>query len=203
MGEAVSLKDAPARFLNVDWDRLVELKGSESQAIEALSKPDPAALVHIRREVIARGRDGAKARAEEVIFLLVEKMIADFRALATSGQIAGAGIFSGTGLRQVIPPELWSGLRLDFNSGAANGAGFSYSFIQIEETRPGSHADEPVATLVAWLRRRQSDNGVESKKKLEAAAQKEFADAFRVRAFNDAYKQVYERPRGRPRGTEK
>jgi len=203
VAEAVSLKDAPARFLNVDWGRLVELKGSEAKAIETLSKPDPAALVHIRREVIADGQGGAKARAEEEIFSLVEKMIADFRALATSGQIAGQGIHSGTGLRQIIPSELWSGLQFDFSGGAASGAGFSFSFVMIEEARPRSDANELVATLVAWLQQRQLESGVEPRKVLEGAAKKEFVSSFRAREFSEAYKRVYERSRGRPRRSEK
>ncbi|PZR86663.1 MAG: hypothetical protein DLM68_09445, partial [Hyphomicrobiales bacterium] len=106
--------------------------------------------------------------------------------------------YFGTGQRQAIPRELWPALAFDFNTGTARGAGFSYSFVVIEETRSESGAGELLASLVAWLRRRQSKASDEPKKLLQEAAKKEFATAFRVRIFNDAYKEVYGRSRGRP-----
>lgn len=99
--DPIKLRDAPARFLNTD--RLMELKGSDAKAVETLSHPDPGILIYYRRQVIAAGRGGPEAQAQEDTSALVERMIASFRELGASGQIIGHGIYSWTGLRQPIP----------------------------------------------------------------------------------------------------
>jgi hypothetical protein len=97
--DPIKLQDAPARFFNTDWLRLMEL-GSGAKAVETLSHPDPGMLVYYRRQVIAAGRGGPEALAAEDIYALAEKMIASFRELGASCQIIGDGIYSWTGLRQ-------------------------------------------------------------------------------------------------------
>ena len=72
----------------------MELKGSDAKAVETLSHPDPGMLVFCRRELIAAGRGGPEAQAQEDIYALVEKMIASFRELGASGQIIGRGIYA-------------------------------------------------------------------------------------------------------------
>lgn len=203
VGKPIKLVDAPARFLGGDLARLVELTGSGAKALEALSDPDPGILVLLRREIIAEGRGGSQAQREEEIYAQVEKMIADFKKLGAEQRIAASGICSATGLRQVIPPELWDGLKYDFVAGAArpprgSRSGFSYTFIEIQETRSEADADDLLASLVEWLAQRRANAGVEPKKVLAEAAKAEFASAFRVRIFNEAYRQVYGRSRGRP-----
>jgi hypothetical protein len=90
-------------------------------------------LVYYRRQVIAAGRGGQKALAAEDIYSLVEKMVASFRELGASGQIIGHGIYSWTGLRQPIPPELWPDLRFDFEANKASIDKFSYSHVIIDQ----------------------------------------------------------------------
>ena len=114
--DPIKLRDAPARFLNTDWLRLMDLKGSDAKAVETLSHPDPGMLAHYRRQVIAAGRGGQEALAAEDIYALVEKMIASFREIGASGQIIGHGIYPWTGLRQPIPPEFWPDLKFDFEA---------------------------------------------------------------------------------------
>ena len=114
----------------------MESKGSEVKAIEALSHPDPAILVYTRREGIAAGRGGSEVQAQDDISALVKKMIASFREFGASGQIIGHGINSWTGLRQPIPPELWSNLRIDFEANKASTDKFWYSHVTIDQNDP-------------------------------------------------------------------
>ncbi len=199
--KTVRLVDAPARFLDADdLARLVELTGSGAKALEALSHPDPAMLVAIRRMLIAEGRGDAWARLEEEIYAQVEKMISAFKTLGAESRIVAFGICSATALRQAIPRELWEGLAFDFQAGTArpiNGSVLTYTFIEIEEIGPET-ADDRVARFVSWLERRVVKQGVEVKKVLEQAAKAEFAAAFRVRIFNEAYKKGYGHSRSRP-----
>jgi hypothetical protein len=95
MGDAINLRDAPRRFLSDDWLRLVELMGSESRAIEALSRPEPPMFVVYRRDLMQGGGGSAEVRAAEEEAELLQKMIADLRALAASGQIIVEGSIWG------------------------------------------------------------------------------------------------------------
>jgi len=94
MGDAINLRDAPGRFLSDDWLRLVQLKGSESGAIEALA-PEPGLIGYLRGELIAEGEGSAEVQAAEEASKLAQKMITNLQALGASGQIIGKGIYSG------------------------------------------------------------------------------------------------------------
>jgi hypothetical protein len=198
----IKLRDAPARFLKTDWLRLMDLKGSETNAIGALSHPDPGMLVYYRRQVIAAGRGGREAQAEEYIYALVEKMIASLRELGASGQIIGHGIY-WTALRQPIPPELWPDLKFDFEANKASNDKFSYSHVTIDQDDPAGHQGDVVARIVAWLTQHRPENSKAPKKMLAADARAEFGSDYTERAFNEAYRDVYQHRRGRPRGSEK
>ena len=201
--DPIKLRDAPARFLNTDWLRLMDLKGSDSQAVETLSHPDPGMLAHYRRQVIAAGRGGQEALAAEDIYALVEKMIASFQELGASDQIIGHGIYSWTSLRQPIPPEFWSDLRFDFEANKASIDEFSYSHVTIDQDDPAGSQGDIVARIVAWLTQHRPENSKAPKKMLAADARAEFGSGYTERAFNEAYREVYQHRRGRPRGSEK
>jgi hypothetical protein len=198
----IKLRDAPARFLKTDWLRLMELKGSDAKAVETLSNPDPGMLADCRRQVIAAGRGGQEALAAEDIYALVEKMIASLQELGALGQIIGHGIHSWTSLRQPIPPELWPDLKFDFEANKASNDKFSYSHVTIDQD-PAGHQGDVVARIAAWLTQHQPEYGKAPKKKLAADARAEFGSGYSERAFNEAYKAVYQRRRGRPKGSEK
>ncbi len=200
--DPIKLRDAPARLLNTAWLRLMDLKGSDAKAVETLSHPDPGMLACNRRQVIAAGRDGQEALAAEDISALAEKMIASFRELGASGQIIGHGIYSWTGLRQPIPPEFWPDLGFDFEANKASNDKFSYSHVTIDQDGPAGSQDI-VARIVAWLTQHRPENSKAAKKMLAADARAEFGSGYTERAFNEAYKEVYQRRRGRPRGSEK
>jgi hypothetical protein len=200
--DPIKLRDAPARFLKTDWLRLMELKGSDAKALQTLSHPDPGMLAYYRRQVIAAGRGGPEAQAQEEIYALVEKMIASLQELGASGQIIGDGIYSWTGLRQPIPPEFWPDLKFAFEANKASNDKFSYSHVTIDQHDSAGSQGDIVARIVAWLTQ-QPENGKAPKKMLAADARAEFGGGYTERAFNEAYKAVYQRRRGRPKGSEK
>jgi hypothetical protein len=181
----------------------MDLKGSETNAIEALSHPDPGMLANCRRQVIAAGRGGREAQAEEYIYAMVEKMIARFWELGGSGQINGHGINSRTALRQPIPPEFWPDLRFDFEANKASNDKFSYSHVTIDQDGSAGSQGDIVARIVAWLTQHRPENSKAAKKMLAADARAEFGSGYTERAFNAAYKAVYQRRIGRPRDSEK
>jgi hypothetical protein len=139
---SISLRDAPARFLTVDWGKLVELTGSETKALDALSNQEPAIIAFYRRGTIEEGRATGEGRKEEEAYLLAEKMRADCRSLFASTKLRGTGIFSGTGLSQDIPAEMWTDLALDFANSRAAGRSGNYEYVAITEAPRTNHRDD-------------------------------------------------------------
>jgi hypothetical protein len=119
------------------------------------------------------------------------------------GQIIGHGIYSWTSLRQPIPPEFWPDLRFDFEANKASNHKFSYSHVTIDQDGPAGPQGDIVARIVAWLTQHRSENSKAAKKMLAANARAEFGGGYTERAFNEAYKAVYQRRRGRPSGSGK
>jgi hypothetical protein len=126
-------------------------------------------------------------------------MIASFRELGASCQIIGDGIYSWTGLRQPIPPEFWPDLRFDFETNKASSDKFSYSHVTIDQDGAAGPQGDIVARIVAWLTQHRPENSKAAKKVLAPNARAEFGSGYTERAFNEAYREVYQRRRGRPK----
>lgn len=63
MADPINLCDAPARLLNSDWLRFVQLEKSEANAIEALSHPELGIIGYYRNLNIAEGRGSTADQA--------------------------------------------------------------------------------------------------------------------------------------------
>jgi len=70
--------------------------------------------------------------------------------------------------------------------------------LMFEKRAPEDVSDEQSTKLVAWFEQRRSEIGGEPKKTIAEAAKQHFKSDYRERSFNEAYKRVYQRSRGRP-----
>ncbi len=198
MGELINLRDAPALCLNTDWTVLIELTGSADEALKALDAQDPPVNVYYRRKLIDEGRARPEDKKSEDIYSLAEKMREDFRSLGASGNITGHGFLALSGEEKKIPPALWRELTFRYSENMAEGNGWNYTQVTI-----GVGSNVRLQALVAFLRERHSLNPDEGKKSLTTQARVHFGQQFSVRDFDNAYGQVYNRARGRPRLTNK
>jgi hypothetical protein len=199
--DSIDLSEAPALLFAKVWSRGVSLKGGEEQALQALDHPDPAIIVHRRREFLEANRNDSERRraalAKEEAYVLIMDLISNLRNLGAKGRIIASGLYAGTGQRQLIPAELWPAAKIDFAAGRLRSEGYVYDFVTVQR------ATEPVETIAkkmsARLLERRTQQGDETKKVLRAAMGEEFGKEFTTRAFNDAYSACYERTRGRPK----
>lgn len=118
---------------------LINLKGGEAQAVEALDHPDPAGLVQYRREKLQHGNGSSQQQQQwrkyEEAYLLTEKIMEGLRNLGTEGGVLGSGLYVGTGLRQDIPSELWASAKFDFMSGRVLSGKFEYHAVNCGSPR--------------------------------------------------------------------
>jgi hypothetical protein len=169
------------------WDRLAARKGSGTKALAALDHPDPAMLVLLRRENLARGvldpGRRAAAEAQEAAYALGLSLIEELRALGAQGRIVARGIFAGTGVRHEAPAELWPEARFGFAAKAIEAGPFAWKAVTVEPAPPPARAAPAPSEMRAWLEARRQARGDQLKKALLPAAEAEFGQAFTVRAF--------------------
>ena len=200
----VALRDAPARFFADDWAELVKFAGSAAGAQEILAQPEPGIIGFYRQQNLERGYFPSAERAEQENLVAAQTLAEALREAVKEDLIAGClngeGIFSGTGQHQSIPTIIWPDLTLNFETGEASGKIGCYSYLVISE--PAARVDRK-SQIVDWLKKRLLGIGPELKKELDYAARAEFGEAHQVRAFNDAYSEVYQHERGRPKQSRK
>src|SRR5208283_2252100 len=97
--------------------------------------------------------------------------------------------------------EVWKDLGVDFESDRVSSDWGCYNCVKVRAA--AACYDDFHARLVAWLKERRSEQGREPRKILAAVAKTQFGGAYRVRAFNHAYRDAYGRARGRPPATKK
>jgi hypothetical protein len=200
-GDSIKLSEAPALFFPDDWLRLVSLKDGEEKALEALDHPDPVMIVLSRRQFLEANQNDPEHRriglAQEEAYALIDKLISNLRNLGAEGRIVACGLYAGTGQRHLVPAELWREAKLEFGACKLSSGAFVYNYVTVKR------AAEPVETIIermtARLKERRDQQGEESKKVLRAALAKDFGEEFTTRAFNEAYRDCYARPRGRPK----
>jgi hypothetical protein len=199
--EPIPLREAPARFLTADWEKLVEIAESVPKAMAMLSNHEPGIIGFYRSGVIGAGDGLPHHHKTEQAYLLSEKMKDDFKTICAAGKLVGEGIYSGTDQRQEIPAEIWNELVIHFESNQITSKRGTYHYVMIRTA--AAVEDDLRAQLVAWLTQRLSERGSESRKILVDAALEKFQGSYRVRTFNDAYGDVYGHVRGRPRRAQK
>ena len=200
-----SLPEAISHLFSKEWARLVELRGGEAKALEAMDRPDPAFLVFYRQEMLSIAKPDSelkmKALRDEEADGLVTSILAELRRLGAIGRIVASGILANSCERQTIPTEFWEQANVRINTGLLISGAFECHHVRLALGANGATEEDQVAKVAAWLKRRRAEKGDEPKKVLGKVAEGEFGPRLTTREFNSAYSQCYGRVRGRPRKT--
>ncbi|MDA8048579.1 MAG: hypothetical protein M0002_00955 [Rhodospirillales bacterium] len=199
-GNEVPLSAAPERFFDQSrWTEVLGCYPDRAQAIDAISRSDPGLLRYYQQQAAATG--SPRARFDDGLAHTREALVSEFKARLTAGELVATGIQPPSVTRGTIPAELWDTLQPDFVHSAASGAGFTFVAIRVAESEAASQRDDVIGECIAWLQARRQTHGEELKKGLWPLASSRFAARLTTRSFDLAYSAVYQRTRGRPRGT--
>ena len=203
-GEGVALADVPEHFFDPDQrNDFVSGCGGREAALRRISSREDGILAFYRQRVAKQpGEAGARAREAERVSRLGQSMVADFLARWIGGEFVMTGLQPPSIDRGVIPAELGEQLTLNLAERTAEGGG--YDFVQVRAIKAANRVPpkvEIVERIAAWLSERRRRRGEELKKVLLDAARGAFPDECKTRAFDAAYRQVYRRNQGRPRGS--
>ena len=196
------LKDAPEAFFDKpDWQAFVAFHRDRDTALQRISVEEPG-MIGFYRKMLAEGPtpEGLHAREEEKVVQVGRSMVTKFLLGLSEGRILASGFTSLQVARISIPTERWAGLRPNFVKGRAEAGEDGITFENVlvwtpAEASINSGGEEDA--LRNFLRKRQQD-GVRLKKILQDEANIDF-QGLTTRAFDAAYKDVFETGRGRPK----
>ena len=122
----------------------------------------------------------------------------EFHRNLINGKYIAFGFFANQSDRVPIPTDRLSELYPRFSTERLVGRDVEYTGILVAEANEmESPAAEFQRRLTDWMKARNAEN-MRSRKILEHAAKERFGQQFTQRAFDMAYKTIFNRSRGRP-----
>jgi hypothetical protein len=199
----IPLSAAPERFFDQKkWLKFVSAMGGRDAALEQISRPEPGIIGYYRQKVgELPNAGGAQARHQEQMLRLGMQIVEEFRGRLCTGQLIATGYQLPALTRAAIPAELWKKLWPNFVADKAELGTLSLMYVRIAQASP--HSGKPLTTVqrcIEWLRQRHEADGEQRKKVLQTDARRDFSQDLTVREFDAAYKAVFAKKRGRPRG---
>jgi hypothetical protein len=174
------LRDAPEHFLDPGlWTQYLPAFGNREIAVSFLSTLDPS-------------------NQDERLFAVIGIYVVEaFRKELREGKIVATGLCALEVGRVEIPPDRWDDFWPDFIHNRTRFG--SLEFTSVRVSRPTEQLASDVLTRCSEWILQQAKAGESQKKVLIVKAQAQFGAALTTRVFDAAYKQVFNRSRGRPR----
>ena len=195
MMAAVRLRDVPECFFDANvWNEIVTLARTKQNAVELLDAANPqgstvwwdCALPEMSKQ--DRSRMFARGRT----------LRSEFHRSLINGKYVAFGFFKGQSDRACIPQDRLPELYPRFATERLVGRELEYSgILVVEADKLDSPAAEFQQRLTDWMKARRAEH-VRSRKILEHAAKEHFGQQFTQRAFDVAYKTVFNSRRGHP-----
>lgn len=197
--DTIRLQDAPEHVFDRDkWQLVVDGSSDREAALHDMCATTIGAHIYMIRLTADQPTvAGAQARRELQAYETGQHLLADLKGRLRTGEILATGMSALALDRVSIPVERWDDLHLDILKGTAEGQ-ITFTDVRLSLSRRDADAGEGhAAACIEWLRHRKAE-GVTLKKQLKAEAEVRFPD-LASRAFDAAYKKVFETSRGRPR----
>jgi hypothetical protein len=190
MSPAIPLREVPGTLLDQDkWTQIRSLTSNELEAICSLNAPYPVDGA----EFFWRGEgSGADARR---CYRIGKSMLEDCRSRFISGELVAIAE-ARNGVQQLIPKVWWIDLYPMFATDSVKGRTRHFQNVKVYEGDVAS-PERVLNECIAWMKMRKF-GGVNVKKLLYREAFDIFGDALTSRMFENSYKVVFNRRRGRP-----
>ena len=193
---AIPLSVVPKTLFPPDeWEDLLIAKGSLQEVLHFLGNTSDGLLEYAAQSLAEDGIPDRETAANKLQpYTLRTELRNRFKTKLMCGELVASGI-APSGLRQIIPAELWSDLLPDFIASSAASSQLSYSHVTVRTEATDQSQRDIVAECRDWLRHQE----VSPKKVLLHDAIAHFGADLKTRDFDAAYGAVFRRPRGRPR----
>src|SRR6516162_9767292 len=190
---AVKLRDVPERFFDPHaWAEILAFAGTKQNAIELFDAEDP--------RISSTWWDCALPDTSEsdrrTIFAKGRSLRSEFHRGLITGKYVAVGVSPEQPDRVCIPQDRFPDLYPRFATERLVGRDLEFTGVLVVET---GKRETPAAQfqLTDWMHARGAE-GMRSRRELEPLAKDYFRDQFKQRAFDIAYKSVFNFRRGRP-----
>jgi hypothetical protein len=200
----IPLKQAPDRLFDQQkWSEFISHFDTREIALGRLSvhPSDPGGFYREGDAKLVKSDEGRWKQIDELYELGIA-LVGDFKTKLIKGQVLSSGIsleFDQNVEREPIASELWAKMWPDFVNDCAHGVmfGFTDVLVRRNDSRQALAA-EMLERCILWLRGRAAE-GENRRKTLANEALEHFGSHLHTRVFSAAYKEVFNKPRGRPR----
>jgi hypothetical protein len=195
----IPLRDAPEHFFDpAKWCEYLFYFEDREKGLAWLSRAEPNLIAYTREEAAKiPTSEGEDARRGEKAAELGRSLLAAFKERLINGQLIATGLCALDVDRVRIPGDRWPDLWPNFIDSRADGD-LTFTAVRIRQPTDPPQVDDLLTQCIEWLRKRRKEGGG-LKKGLRAEALKHFGAALKTRIFDQAYKVVFAKARGRPR----
>ena len=192
MSAGVRLREVPGKFLDQQkWAAVQSFTSSELEALCSLNAPHPDGAA----DFFWRG-EGSDADARRC-YRIGKSLLDDCRSRFIKGTLVASGE-NRNGVRKLILTEWWGSLYPLFATDSIQGRTRQFTNVEVYDvadtiTMSEAHLND----CIAWMKQRKLE-GVGEKKVLRREASLIFGTALTNRMFENGYKAVFDRGRGRP-----
>ena len=195
MAAAIRLSEDPGRFFGAnEWHKIVRSAGTKQNALELLDAAHPEESTDWWDCALPKMSKQDRSR----LFERGRALRSEFQRNLISGKYVAFGFFNGQSNRVLVPPDRLPELWPRFATERLVGRDLQYTeILVVEAEKMESPAEEFQQRLTDWVKARRAEN-MRLRKILEPAAREHFGQQFTKRAFDIAYKIVFNSRRGHP-----
>jgi hypothetical protein len=199
----IPLSEAPEHFFDqLKWHAFIAHFDAPSIALARISNPPSYYGFYREDDTRLPMSNQAREQKTQEAFELGISLVGDFRGKLINNRIVATGVVIGSPNRALIAPEQWQKLWPNFIEDKAMGPLFEISNIQLSRNDNRQTRDaEMLERCITYLQQRKG-HGESQRKILEPETNRYFGNDLTTRVFNEAYKKVFNKKRGRPREKE-
>jgi hypothetical protein len=173
------------------WQQIRKLTSSEMEALCSLNAPAPEGAA----DFFWKG-SGSDADARRC-YRISKSLLEDCRLRFMKGTLVASGE-NRNGVRKLVPADWWGALYPLFATDRIQGRTRQFTNVEVydaaDSVAPG---EAQLNDCIAWMKQRKIE-GISEKKPLWRKASDVFGTALTTRMFENCYKAVFDRGRGRP-----
>ncbi len=192
MRDPIPLHEVPTKLLDQHkWREIRELTSSEMEAFCSLNAPAPEGAA----DFFWKG-SGSDAEARRC-YRLAKSLLEDCRLRFIKGALVARGE-NRNGVRKLIPTDWWSSLYPLFATDRIQSRTRQFTKVEVYDADEDITASETqLNDCITWMKERKI-SGVTVKKILRREAEFKFGGKLTNRMFENSYKAVFNKARGRP-----
>jgi hypothetical protein len=192
MRAPIPLHEVPGKLLDQNkWQQIRKLTSSEMEALCLLNAPAPEGAADFFWKCSGSDADARRC------YRIGKSLLEDCRLRFMRGTLVASGE-NRNGVRRLIRADWWGALYPQFATDRIQGRTRQFTNVEVYDAAASLATSEArLNDCIAWMKQRKFE-GITEKKALWRQASHVFGTTLTTRMFENCYKAVFDRGRGRP-----